>query len=303
MYRGRVVRRTAILAIALAALLLPGSAAARGLGAVETRVVAVGDIVCDPDEPAPPGGCGDRATFRVMARAKPGLVLALGDLQYGAGRLNDFESAYALTWGRVRDRTLPTPGNHEYMTPDAAGYYAWWGERAGPGFRGWYSRRVGSWLILSLNSNCEEAGGCGRDSPQGRWLRRTLRASDAECQVAFWHHPRFSSGAHGDSADVAPLWELLQEARAELVLAGHDHGYERFRPMLADGTASASGIRSFVVGTGGIDLRDFAGVRAGSLDQVKAHGVAVLELRPRGWTQEFRSVGGATTRSVGARCR
>jgi hypothetical protein len=291
-----------VLALCGAALALPASALA--LGPLQATVAAAGDIACDPDVPAPAGECAQAQTKALVDAAGADHVLALGDLQYSAGSLNDFQAGYDLTWGALRARTLPTPGNHEYGTPGAAGYYDYWGERAGPERRGWYATTIGDWQVLSLNSNCAEAGGCGRDSAQGRWLAAELAGSTATCQLAFWHHPRFSSGAHGDSAAVQPLWELLQERGVELVLSGHDHGYERFAPLRADGTASADGIVSHVVGTGGINLRDFATVRAGSEARVKRFGILVLGLHTDGWTEEFRATDGSVTGAVAMRaCR
>lgn len=286
--------RPALILLALAAgLALPGSALA--LGPLQATVAAAGDIVCDPDVPAPAGECQQAQTRALVDAAGADRVLALGDLQYSAGSLDDFQTGYDLTWGALRDRTLPTPGNHEYLTAGAAGYYDYWGARAGPERRGWYATTIGDWQVLSLNSNCTEAGGCGRDSAQGRWLAAELAASTAPCQLAFWHHPRFSSGAHGDTAAVQPLWELLQERGVELVLSGHDHGYERFAPLLADGTPSADGIVSHVVGTGGINLRDFAAARPGSEARVRRYGVLVLSLHADGWTEEFRATDGSVT--------
>lgn len=266
----------------------------------QTVVAAVGDIVCDPDVPPPAGECRDADTAALVTAAGADRVLALGDLQYSAGSLNDFQTGYDLTWGAHRGITLPTPGNHEYLTSGAAGYYDYWGDAAGPERRGWYSVRAGDWLLLSLNSNCAQAGGCDRDSPQGRWLAAELAASNAACQLAFWHHPRFSSGLHGDVSAVQPLWDILVEHRAELVLAGHDHGFERFEPMRGDGTPDPTGLRSFVVGTGGINLRDFATVRAGSEARVKAYGIAVLSLYADGWEAGFRGIDG-TVESDGVR--
>ena len=293
---------TLVLVALAAGLALPGSAFA--LGPLQATVAAAGDIVCDPDVPAPAGECAQAQTKALVDAAGADRVLALGDLQYSAGSLNDFQTGYDLTWGALRDRTLPTPGNHEYLTAGAAGYYDYWGERAGPERRGWYATAIGDWQVLSLDSNCTEAGGCGRDSAQGRWLAAELAASTATCQLAFWHHPRFSSGSHGDTVAVQPLWELLEERGVELVLSGHDHGYERFQAMRADGTASADGIVSHVVGTGGINLRDFATARAGSEARVKRYGVLVLGLHADGWTEEFRATdGGVTGAGTAHACR
>ena len=269
--------------------------AAASVGSRETTLAAAGDIVCDPTTSPTATTCQYAATAALVASAHVDRVLALGDLQYTNGALASFQSAYDPVWGVFKGSTLPVPGNHEYVTSGAAGYYDYWGAQAGDRTQGWYATRMGSWLILSLNSNCASIGGCGRTSPQGLWLESQLQSSTATCQLAYWHHPRFSSGQHGDSAEVQPLWEILQEHQAELVLAGHDHDFERFEPMLADGTLSSAGIPSYVIGTGGVELRDFAAVRAGSAVRIKKFGIGVIDLYTNGWSAEFRATDGTTS--------
>ena len=215
-------------------------------------LLAAGDIAsCASD--------GDEATAALI-RARPRAVVAtLGDNVYDAGRPNEFERCYAPTWGAAKNRTRPTPGNHDYDTPGAAGYFTYFGRRAGDPARGWYSYRLGGWHVVVLNSNCDQVGGCHRGSEQERWLRRTLAANRVRCTLAYWHHPRFSSGAkHGGSPATADFWTALYEAGADIVLSGHDHVYERFTPQTPDATAAPGrGIREFVVGTGGRSLYSF----------------------------------------------
>lgn len=289
--------------VALAVLAVTSaSARATSPGAFETRIAAAGDIACDPDDAPDPAGCAQADTAALVTASGASRVLALGDLQYSAGSLNDFQTGYDLTWGDFRSMTLPVPGNHEYGTANAAGYYAYWGAQAGDPTKGYYAERIGSWLIVALNSNCAQIGGCERSSAQGQWLQAQLSASDAPCTLAMWHHPRFSSGLHGDASAVAPLWEILQEHDAELVLSGHDHGYERFAPMRADGTLADDGLDSIVIGTGGINLRDFAGIRSGSVRQEKAFGVSVIDLHANGWSEEFRTTDGRVIAGSSGTC-
>lgn len=216
-------------------------------------VLAAGDIaLCD--------GVGDERTA-AMLDTLAGTVLALGDQVYPAGTAEQFRDCYGPSWGRHKARTYPAPGNHEYRSPNAAPYFAYFGDAAGPAGRGYYSFNLGAWHVISLNSNVA----MDEESAQQRWLRADLAANPRRCTLAFWHHPRFSSGPHGPTPDVAPLWRTLAQAGVDVVLQGHDHGYERFVPMTADGTPDATrGIRSFVIGGGGASLYPFVHTAAGS---------------------------------------
>jgi hypothetical protein len=230
-------------------------------------VIAVGDMVC-------PRSLACIDTSSLVDALKPAAVLALGDLQYERGELADFQDVYEKTWGHFKSITHPSPGNHEYATPNAAGYFAYW--RVEP----WYSFDVGGWHVVSLNSNCKPAGGCERGSPQERWLRADLSAHSAKCILAFWHHPRYSSGYHGDDPSMEGLWQALAEGGADLVLGGHDHDYERFAPN--------RGIRQFVVGTGGRSLYPVLGREQGSeAENHDTYGVLKLTLRPSNYDWEF----------------
>ena len=223
-------------------------------------VAAAGDISCAPGASVSATKCHAGVVSDLLL-AEPDLhaFLALGDLQYDDGSLKQFEQSYELTFGRLKDRTHPAVGNHEYHTPDAAGYFDYFGDAAGTPGEGWYSFDVGTdWHIVALNSNCGDIS-CDVGSAQEQWLRADLAASDRPCTVAFWHHPLFSSGDHhGSDARTMPFWQALADDQAELVLTGHDHAYERFAPQTVDGTLSEEGIREFVVGTGGKSLYSFA---------------------------------------------
>jgi hypothetical protein len=214
-------------------------------------LVAAGDVACAPGEPRTRFACHQLDTAALIARLDPDVVAPLGDLQYETGSLADFQGSFDRTWGRFRDRMRPAVGNHEYGTPDAAGHFAYFGDRAGPPGRAWYSYALGGWHVVVLNSNCGLVG-CGAGSPQQRWLRADLAAHPRRCTLAYWHHPRFSSGLHGSDDALAALWRTLQRGGADLALSGHDHDYERFAPRTADGRVDrAHGIVQLVVGTGG----------------------------------------------------
>lgn len=261
-------------------------------------VLAAGDI----------GQCGLQGaslTAKVLSE-NPGTILAVGDLAYPSGRAEDFARCYGPTWGRFKDRTYPVPGNHEYKTDDAAAYFAYWGQRAGPagvttpsGWRslipfrgqrsesaGYYSFDLGAWHIVAVNSNIDISPG----SPQAAWLQADLRRSAARCKLAFFHHPLFTSGEHNGQDDLSPLLRLLHEAGVSVAINGHDHDYERFAPMDAQGRPDPDrGVRVFVVGTGGARLRPLPpertkGSEAGSGD---AWGVLKLVLHQDGYDWKF----------------
>lgn len=190
----------------------------------------------------------DEATARVLDANPKVPVLTLGDNVYDSGTASEFTSCYAPTWGRHRDRTYPAPGNHDYATPGAAGYFGYFGARAGSNATGWYSFDLGAWHLISLNSESD----FGASGAQVAWLKADLAATTKKCVLAYWHKPRFAAGTYSDFTAYVPFWEALYAARAEIVLNGHDHNYQRYQPMTPDGvSAPANGIREFVVGTGG----------------------------------------------------
>jgi hypothetical protein len=264
-------------------------------------VVAAGDI-------ADCGGEGDEATARLVSDTHA-TVLTLGDNAYPDGSAEDFEECYDSTWGRFKDRTKPSPGNHDYHTERAEGYFEYFGKAAGDPDKGYYSYELGDWHLVSLNSNCEEVG-CGASSPQVRWLKADLAAADKRCTMAYMHHPRFSSGVkHGSTYYVKPLWEVLHEAGADVVLSAHEHNYERFAPQNPGGRADPErGIRQFVVGTGGgkgtYPILPILGLIANSeVHDDGTYGVLKLTLRPESYEWRFvPAEGGEFTDSGNARC-
>ena len=180
-------------------------------------------------------------------------MFTLGDNSNETGTAAQYADCYGATWGQFLDRTSASAGNHDYYANGAASYFAYFGKAAGPSGTGWYSYDLGGWHIVVLNAECEYVGGCGPGSPQDRWLVADLAAHPATCTLAYWHQPRFSSGAPGQATDVAYqwFWEDLYAFHADVVLNGHAHDYERFAPQTPSGKASPTGIREFVVGTGG----------------------------------------------------
>lgn len=258
-----------------------------------------------PSRPAVLVGAGDIASCRHdddEATAKlldsiPGTVFTAGDNVY-SGSPTRFADCYAPTWGRHKARTRPSPGNHDYRTLRGAQYYAYFGAAAGDSGRGYYSYELGGWHIISLNSNALMIAG----SPQEQWLRADLAAHPAKCTLAYWHHPRFSSGEHGSSRAPEPLWNALYEANADVVINGHDHTYERFAPQTPRGVRdTARGIREFVVGLGGAGFYEFSIVRANSeVRHNRTHGVIKLTLHPDGYDWEFVPVAGRRFRDSGS---
>lgn len=263
-------------------------------------VVAAGDLVCGTATPAS-YDCAHAETATLAASLQPDAVFALGDLQYESGSLADFLAFYQPTWGALKAVTYPVPGNHEYITPGAAGYFDYFNGagadsgRAGHRARGWYAVTLGDWLVIALNSNCGfVAGGCGAGSAQEVWLRDVLARNTQRCAVAIMHHPRFSSGSHGNSVAMQPFWDAMYEAGVDLVLAGHEHAYERFAPSAPDGTPDAqNGIRSFVAGMGGKESGTYRNRIANSDAQISdVFGVLKLVLYEERYTWEFVPVPG-----------
>ncbi len=265
-------------------------------------VMAAGDIACDPgssyfnDGIGVPRQCGAVRTSDLLLRADLSAVLPLGDTQYSNGELGKFRASYDPTWGRTKYLQRPAVGNHEYQT-GAAGYFDYFngvGAVDGPaGNRalGYYSFDIGTWHIVSLNSNCSKVpGGCDVGSPQERWLAADLAAHPTKCTLAMWHSPLFSSYRGGDVQTIA-LWQTLYAAGADVVLVGHHHFYERFAPQTAGGDRDrAHGIRQFTVGTGGESI-DQPGARDVNSETVgeTTFGVLKLVLRPGRYDWKFES--------------
>jgi acid phosphatase type 7 len=217
---------TALLLACMAALLT----AVEGVGKPQTvTLVGAGDI----------GRCDDRSdskTARLVGKIG-GTVFTLGDHAYPEGTRTQFRDCYDPTWGNYKKRTRPTAGNHDYHTAGAKPYFNYFRWRAGRP-TGYYSYDRGSWHIEALNSNCEEVGGCGKRSAQGRWLRRDLAKNQASCTLAYFHHPLYASGRGEDSLEVKPFWRILYNHHADVILSGHAHRYERFARITPSGALS-----------------------------------------------------------------
>jgi hypothetical protein len=261
-------------------------------------------------------GAGDIATCEHLDSAEataklieeiPGTVFAAGDLAYDKGSPTEFKNCYDPTWGKFKDRTRPALGNHEYGEPTAAGYFQYWGAQAGPPAKGFYSYDLGDWHIVVLNTNCnaKAMGGCEKDSPQETWLRGDLAKHPNSCILAYGHHALFSSGvlkSHALHPLLRPLWQDLYAAHADLILAGHEHSYERFAPQDPNGKADpAHGIREIVAGTGGRshDPLGFATPNS-EVREWKTYGVLKLTLAPGKYSWEFIPVAGSTFRDSGS---
>src|SRR5215218_4703779 len=244
---------------------------ATGLAGGDPVLVGAGDI----------GSCrslGDEATAGLLA----GLLAGVD------GTAANFEECYDPTWGDFIALTKPSPGNHEAV--GSSGYFDYFGAAAGEPGKGYYSYDLGSWHVISLNSNCSAVvGGCDPGSPQEQWLKADLAAHSNACTLAYWHHPRFSSGINGDNSIVGPFWDDLYQGGAEVVLNGHDHDYERFAPLNPSGQPEPTqGIREFVVGIGGAELRAFNRIHPTSEVQIAGmNGVLQMTLHPDSYDWQF----------------
>jgi hypothetical protein len=270
-------------------------------------IVAAGDIACTAGDMTAP--CQDQETAALLAGADR--VLPLGDNQYEAGALSDYLNSYDLSWGQYRSSTSPVPGNHEYKTPNAAGYFDYFngvGAQSGPaGNRdeGYYSYDVGTWHLIALNANCGVNGvfgGCSQLSPQMIWLASDLATHPATCTLAYWHQPRFSSMHTNTPMDAA--WRLLYDNGADVVLNGHQHNYERFASMAPNGTQDDLGLREFIVGTGGSSLSSYAQTYPTSrVEDASSFGVLKMTLYPLKYDWQFVPAGTGTFSDSGtARC-
>ena len=282
--KGVPVRRSLVL-LALAAstyslqVLFPTTAAG------DPVITAAGDIA-NEGEPNRP----QRRTARLVLSIDPTAALTLGDNQYPDGELADFEASYDPTWGRFKSNTRPVPGNHDYHTQGADGYFDYFGRRAHRGNGGYYSFDLGAWHLVAVNS-----GPGSISDAQLDWIQRDLRRSDATCELAYWHHPRWSSGTnHGSDEEMADLWRVLYRQGVDVVLNGHEHNYERFALLSPSGRrAPRTGIREFVVGTGGADSYPFGDPIRGSQKRVAdVFGLLRMTLHNDGYAWAFVRVNG-----------
>lgn len=248
-------------------------------------LIGAGDISeCDNNN--------DELTAQILD-ATPGTVFTTGDTAYESGTIDEFNNCYDPTWGRHKDRTKPVPGNHEYKTNNASGYYEYFNN-----IPEYYAYDLGAWRIYALNSEIDVS----ESSSQVAWLKEDLAAHPAQCVLAYWHQPRWSSGSHhGSDNDYQTIWQIFYEAGAELVLNGHEHNYERFAEMNAEGAVSSPGLREIVVGTGGRDLYDFSSpLPASEVRNGTAYGVLKVTLHADGYDWEFIPIPGSTFTDSGS---
>lgn len=249
-------------------------------------LVGAGDIsICGQD--------GDDLTAHILDRI-PGTVFTAGDNSNEEGTLSQYESCFGPSWGRHLDRLYPSPGNHDYVTDSGKDYFSYFGERAGEPGRDFYAYRLGNWLVLSLDGNCETIG-CGANSAQVKWLEQTLGDNETRCTLAYWHQPRWSSGTTQGNGSVSILWKTLYRNGVDVVINGDDHIYERFAPMDGEGHRDDErGMREFIVGTGGAYYGGF-GEEIHSASEVRRSGifgVLLLTLFPARYQWEFIPVEG-----------
>jgi hypothetical protein len=282
-----------------------------GPAATDPIIAAAGDIACSPNDPNFKSGAG--STNYCRQRATAGLldgsladILTLGDNQYENGELSNFRSVFDLTWGAAKSRLKPSAGNREYNTSSASGYFDYFngaGIITGARDRGYFSYDVGSWHLISLNSNCSSIGGCYAGSAQEQWLRADLAAHPNRCTLAYWHHPLFTSGQTGNSTNTRPLFQALYDANAEIVLSGHDHDYERFAPQTpAGGLDNNRGVREFVVGTGGESHHPltYGALKNEQVRNDSTFGVIRLTLHPGSYDWKFQPIAGQTFTDSGS---
>lgn len=269
------------------AAVLPGETAV-------AQLAAVGDIAtCDTEN--------DLAVAALL-KDFTGRILTLGDNAYPNGTPEEFNNCFNPLYGSLKSQISPAPGNHDYNTKDASGYFSYFGGRAGE--RGYYNFLYLGWEMFALNSNCSIIG-CDAGGEQAVWLKNALAKSETTCQLAYYHHPRFSSGAlHGSNKAVDPLWQILVNSGVDIALSGHEHFYERFARLDVNGAVTTSGgTRQFIVGTGGRSLYQFAATLPGSEWRDNQHyGLLKLSLNKADYSWQFVDTSGAVIDSGSDTC-
>ncbi len=296
-------RATPTLPIQLPQIPIPALPAIKG----DPVLGAAGDIACDPASPywsatgngKNPNDCREKQTSDILVSLRQAgqlsAVADLGDDVYENGAYQNYITSYDPTWGRLKDITRPAPGNHEYLTKAASGYYQYFGAAAGDPKKGYYSYDLGSWHIIVMNSNCSQVGGCSKGSPQETWLSNDLSQHAGQCTLAYWHHPLYSSGEHGDFTGMQTIWQDLYNYGTSVVLSGHSHDYERFAPQDANGKADPNGIREFVVGTGGKNHTGLYDLQPNSeVFNDKTYGILKLTLHSNSYDWQFMPEAGKT---------
>ena len=305
----RRIRRVALMASGAMVLSVMSASPFTPAAAVPQQddpvIAAVGDIACQSfSQSDGEGACRSDEVAALITELAPDRFFALGDLQYNNGKLEEFLRVYDRQFGHLKPITNPAPGNHEYGTEGAQGYFDYFGEAAhGP--EGYYSFDLGSWHVVSLNSDiCRDDPGCGPGTPQYEWLAADLAGTDAVCTLAFQHHPVFDwrpwqrfvdpddprPNGGSETAMYLDLWRLLDDEGVDVILNGHNHIYHRWAPQHADGQREANGIRQFTIGTGGRSLYPL-GKKPQPANllavQNKAFGVLQMTLHDDGYDYEW----------------
>lgn len=276
-----------------------------GGGTSATTVAwAVGDICDDDHEEVDCDDVGDL----IAGDKSTDALLALGDLQYEDGTLATFREYYDPKMGAgkgLKSKTYPALGNHEYLTPGAAGYFDYWGARAGDRDKGYYAADLGSWRLLVTNTMCGEAGGCSATSPQGKWLAAELAAAKDRCTVVVAHHPVITDGGYYPGTESGQLlFDLAYDGRADLFLSGHEHNYQRFAPLDKQLRVDRSrGVTPIVVGTGGKNLTPFKSTDRSVYRQTTDDGALRLALKDGGYGFRFVNIDGTVMDSGRGTCR
>jgi hypothetical protein len=264
---------------------------------VNVTIVAAGDIACDPAQnKGTPQDCDQAATADLIGQIGPTAVLTLGDNQYESGTAAAYKAVFAPTWGKYKSIMYPAIGNHEYLTNGAAGYFGYFNVPA------YYSFNLGDWHMISLDSECSYVGGCQAGSKQEQWLLADLAAHPSVCTLVYWHEPRWSSGEHQDATQMSTIWADLAAAHVSVVLSGHNHDYERFSPLNANGQVDPAGPTEFVVGTGGKNHYGFtvAPLNGELVRNDQSFGVIKMTLGPTSYSWSFVPAPGYTFHDSGS---
>ena len=285
-------RLVTVVTAALAVSFVTAAAAA-----ADPVIAAARDIACAPNDPFFFSGNGD-ATHCAQKRTAALIgtvdaVLPLGDNQYNSGSLTNYLAVFDKTWGVFKAKSFPVPGNHEYGTTNAGGYFSYFGSRAGPSGQGWYSFNIGVWHLIAINSECDRlSGACASGGAQETFVRHDLAAHPSKCTLAFWHEPAFSSGsAVVQNADaMKPIWRDLYNAGVDVVLSGHKHFYERFAPLNAFGQPLTVGMRELIIGTGGEDHAGTPARITGS-QALNAHTFGISKVTLHASSYDWRFIG------------
>ncbi|HJP87301.1 MAG TPA: metallophosphoesterase [Gemmatimonadaceae bacterium] len=276
-------------------------------------VLAVGDIaVCGESGDEATGKLADSLLRADSAQALQNIIITLGDNAYPSGDegvKDDFPRCFKPSWGdaRIMDVIHPSPGNHDFDSGSGAPYFDFFGARAGPRGRGYYSYDLNGWHLISLNSEVYfGAGDAAQIKAQEDWLRDDLRQHPTACALAYFHRPYFSNGVYGTNWSLRTIWEILYEGGVDVVLNGHEHDYERFLPQTATGAVdSVRGMEQIVAGTGGGTLRSFHyPLSANSAAQIQGRfGILKLMLGDGEYTRAFIDTDGRIWDVGGRRCR